>query len=59
MFQEVEASRFQDSWHMKVVRLLALHTGHLYRPGNVTGYSFISEVDSTPGAILWPEGMCQ
>jgi len=29
-FQEVEASRFQDSWHIKVVRLSALCTGHLY-----------------------------
>ena len=26
-FQEVEAPRFQDSWHMKVVRLSALLTG--------------------------------
>jgi hypothetical protein len=29
-FQEVQAPRFQDNWHMKVVRLLALRTGHLY-----------------------------
>jgi len=29
-FQEVEAPRFQDSWHMKVVRLSALRTGRLY-----------------------------
>jgi hypothetical protein len=29
-FQEVEASRFQESWHMKVVRLSALCTGQLY-----------------------------
>ena len=26
--------RLQDSWHMKVVRLSALLTGHLYPPGN-------------------------
>jgi len=26
----VEAPRFQDNRHMKVVRLLALHTGRLY-----------------------------
>jgi len=26
----VEAPRFQDSWHMMVVRLSALHTGCLY-----------------------------
>jgi hypothetical protein len=30
-FQEVEAPRFQDSWHMKVVRLSALRTSRSYR----------------------------
>jgi hypothetical protein len=34
-FQEVEAPRFQDSQHMKVVRLSALCVGHLYPPGNI------------------------
>jgi hypothetical protein len=29
-FQEVEAPRFQDNWHMKVVSLSALLTGRLY-----------------------------
>ena len=29
-FQEVEAPRFQDSRHMKVVRLSVLGTGRLY-----------------------------
>jgi len=29
-FQDVEAPRFQDSRHMKVVRLSALRTGRLY-----------------------------
>ena len=29
-FQEVEAPRFQDNGHMKVVRLSALRTGRLY-----------------------------
>jgi len=28
--QEVEASRFQENRHMKVVRLSSLLTGHLY-----------------------------
>jgi hypothetical protein len=32
-FQEVEATRFVDSRHMKVVRLSALRTGRLYPPG--------------------------
>jgi len=34
-FQEVEAPRFQDNRHMKMVRLSALRTGHLYPPGNI------------------------
>ena len=29
-FQEVEAPRFQDNWHMKVVGLSILRTSHLY-----------------------------
>jgi hypothetical protein len=29
-FQEVEAPRFQDNRHMKVVRLSALRTGRIY-----------------------------
>jgi hypothetical protein len=29
-FQEVEAPRFQDNRHMKVIRLPALRTGRLY-----------------------------
>ena len=39
-FQQVEAPRFQDIRHMKVVRLSALHTGRLYRPGNIPGIHF-------------------
>ena len=39
-FQEVEASRFQDIRHMKVVRLSALCTGRLYPPGNIPGAHF-------------------
>ena len=39
-FQEVEAPRFQDSRHMKVVRLSALRTGRLYLPGNIPGTYF-------------------
>ena len=30
-FQEVEATEFKGNRHMKVVRLSALHTGHLNR----------------------------
>jgi hypothetical protein len=38
-FQEVEAPRFQDIRHMKVVRS-SLHTGRLYPPGNILGTHF-------------------
>jgi hypothetical protein len=38
--QGVEASRLQDNRHMKVVRLSALRTGHLYFPGNIPGTHF-------------------
>ena len=36
-YQDVEGLRFQDSRHMKVVRLSALHTGRLYPQGNTPG----------------------
>jgi hypothetical protein len=39
-FQEVEAPKFQDSWHVQVVRLSALHTGCLYPPRNTPGTHF-------------------
>ena len=39
-FQEVQAPRFQDNWHMKVVNLSALHTGHLYLPDNIPSTHF-------------------
>jgi hypothetical protein len=38
--QEVEAPRFLDNRHIKVVRLSALHTGRLYPPGNIPGTDF-------------------
>jgi len=38
--QEVEAHRFQDSGHMKVVSLSALRTGRLFYPGNIPGTHF-------------------
>jgi len=30
-FQKFKVPTFRDNWHMKAVRLLALHTGRLYR----------------------------
>ena len=47
-FQEVEAPRFQDNRHMKVVRLSALCTGCLY-PRKYSWYSFLLEAESTLG----------
>jgi len=47
-FQEVEAPRFRDNWHMNVVRLSALRTGCLY-PRKYSWYSFLLEAESTPG----------
>ena len=35
--QEVEATRFHNSWHMKVVGLSALRIRHLYPPRNIPG----------------------
>ena len=45
-FHRVEAPRFQDSRHMKEVRLSAAGTGRLYSPGN-SWYSFLLEAEST------------
>ena len=39
-FQEFEATRFQDSRLIKVLRLSALRTGCLYPPGNIPGTHF-------------------
>ena len=41
-FQDVEAPKFQDNRHMKVIRLSALRTGRLYPPpkGNIPGIHF-------------------
>jgi hypothetical protein len=44
--------KLQDfkSQHMKVVRLLALHTSSLYASGNIPGFHYFK---------VWPEGLLQ
>ena len=43
-FQDVEAPRFQDNRHIKVVRLSALRTGRFYTPpSKYSQYSHMSE----------------
>ena len=39
-FQQVEAPRFQDNRHMKMISLSALRTGRLYPPANIRGTYF-------------------
>ena len=48
-FQQFEAPRYQDSRHMKVVRLSAPRTGRLYQTRKYPWYSFLLEAVSTPG----------
>ena len=47
-FQEVSASRFHDIRHVKVVRLSASRTGHLY-PQECSWYSFSLGAESPQG----------
>ena len=49
VFQEVEAPRFQDNQHMKVVRLSALHTDRLYPPRNIPGTHFCYRLSRPQG----------
>jgi hypothetical protein len=48
-FQEVEAPRFLDNLHMKVVRLSAIRTGRVYPPGNIPGTHFCYRLSRPQG----------
>jgi hypothetical protein len=55
-FQEVEASRFLDSWHMKVVRLSAVCASCLYRQEMILVIiSVRGRVN--PRVLVWLEGL--
>jgi hypothetical protein len=48
-FQEVEAPRYPDNRHLKVVNLPALRTGRLCPHRKYSWYSFLLEAESTQG----------
>jgi hypothetical protein len=47
-FHQIDAPRFLDSRHMKVLRLSALRTGRAFTPRKYSWYTFLLEAESTP-----------
>jgi hypothetical protein len=58
VFQEVEANRFQNSRHIKVVRLSAVNIGRLYPQEIFLVFVSVSGWVN-PSDIVQPEGLCQ
>jgi hypothetical protein len=50
-FEEAGVPRYWDIWYMKVVRVSALCTEEH------SWYSLLLDVELTPRAIVWPEGL--
>jgi hypothetical protein len=50
-FRELEAARFQDSLHKKMVRLLAISSGRLYLPADIAGTHFCYRLNRPQGHI--------
>ena len=57
--QGVEARRFPDNWHMTVAKVVRPTHRPPLPPREYSWYSFLLEAESTSGAIVRPEGLCQ